>query len=78
MPHHFRDVLEEATINDVIQLPPGPLPLQFRHRTVSGVSTEADNIEFPWFWTRLSHPALDGHPNVIVTVTPVGRVEGSG
>jgi hypothetical protein len=58
----------------VAELPPGPEYLQYRHRTVSGVSAERDNIEFPWYWTRLSHPALDGHPEAIATVTPVGRV----
>jgi hypothetical protein len=54
---------------------PPPLSLQFRHRTVGGVSPEADNIEFPWYWTRLNHPAVDGRPNAILTVTPVGQIE---
>ena len=43
--------------NLVAELPPGGQEyLQFRHRTVSGVSAQRDNIEFPWYWTRLSHP----------------------
>lgn len=79
MPHHFLDILEEATVNDVIKLPDddGGLFLEFRHRTVSGVSNEADNIESPWIWTRLDHPALNDRPQAILTVTPVGRIEGS-
>ena len=56
-------------------VPPPPLSLQFRHQTVAGVSTEEDTIEFPWYWTRLDHSALNGKPNAIVTVTTVGRIE---
>jgi hypothetical protein len=57
-------------------LPPsGPLPLHYRHRTLSGVSPELDNIMYPWYWTRLDHPALNGNPEAILTVTPVGRAE---
>jgi hypothetical protein len=33
-----------------------------------------DNIEFPWYWTRLDHPALNDRPQAILTVTPVGRI----
>ena len=55
--------------------PPGPLTLEFRHRTIGGVSTQADNIDFPWYWTRLDHPALNDTPQAILTVTPVGRIE---
>lgn len=79
MSHHFLDLFEPANIDDVVALPDDDdgLHLQFRHRTVSGVSTEADNIEFPWIWTRLDHPALNGRPQAIVTVTPVGRMESS-
>lgn len=55
--------------------PPEPLLLQYRHRTISGVSAAKDNIIFPWYWTRLDHPALNGHPEAVVTVTPVGRIE---
>ncbi len=61
--------------NPDIFLPPDPLSLQFRHRTVSGVSAEKDNIEFPWYWSRLDHPALNDRPQAIVTVTPVGRID---
>jgi hypothetical protein len=71
------------TITDSIRapqpLPPqnlaGPVPLQFRHRTIDGISNEVDNIMFPGYWTRLEHPALDNSPNAIPTVTAVGRVE---
>jgi hypothetical protein len=55
--------------------PPGPLSLEFRHRTIGGVSEQADNIDFPWYWTRLDHPALNDMPQAILTVTPVGRIE---
>ena len=58
-----------------IFVPPPPQSLQFRHRTISGISPEADNIEFPWYWTRLDHPALNDRPQAILTVTPVGRIE---
>lgn len=58
-----------------IFVPPEPQSLQFRHRTVSGVSAAADNIEFPFYWTRLDHPALNDRPQAILTVTPVGRIE---
>ena len=56
-------------------IPPLPQSLQFRHRTVSGISAQADNVEFPFYWTRLDHPALNDRPQAIVTVTPVGRIE---
>jgi hypothetical protein len=55
--------------------PAEPLSLQFRHRTIGGVSTELDNIMFPWYWTRLDHPELNDNPAAILTVTPVGRIE---
>ena len=55
-------------------IPTGPLPLQYRHRTISGVSIEEDNIIFPWYWTRLDHPALNNNPAAIITVTAVGRI----
>jgi hypothetical protein len=58
-----------------IFVPPEPQSLQFRHRTVGGISPEADNVEFPWYWTRLDHPALNDRPQAILTVTPVGRIE---
>jgi len=61
--------------NGEIFIPPDPLSLQFRHRTVSGTDTQADNIEFPFYWTRLDHPALNDRPQAILTVTPVGRIE---
>jgi hypothetical protein len=32
-------------------------------------------IVFPYYWTRLDHPALNGKPQAILTVTPVGRIE---
>ena len=54
--------------------PPSPVALQFRHRTVGGVSEAADNIMFPWYWTRLDHPALNRNPQAILTVTPVGYI----
>ncbi len=54
--------------------PPEPLRLQFRHITIGGVSDEKDNIKFPWYWTQLSHTALNGKPNAIVTATPIGRL----
>lgn len=56
------------------ELPPSPQSLQFRHRTVAGISSEEDNIDFPWYWTRLDHPALNERPQAILTVTPVGRL----
>jgi hypothetical protein len=56
-------------------VPPEPQSFQFRHRTVGGVSATADNIEFRWYWTRLDHPVLNDLPHVILTVTPVGRIE---
>lgn len=65
----IRDLSTEA------ELPPSPMSLEFRHRTIGGVSPEADNIEFPWYWTRLNHPALNDRPQAILTVTPVGRIE---
>jgi hypothetical protein len=56
--------------------PPGePLSLQFRHRTVDGVSEGLDNIMFPGYWTRLDHPELNDNPAAILTVTTVGRIE---
>jgi hypothetical protein len=55
--------------NGGIFVPPRPQSLQFRHRT------SGDNIEFPWYWTRLDHPALNDRPQAILTVTPMGRVE---
>ena len=58
-----------------IFIPPPPEYLEFRHRTVSGVSAEADNVDFPFYWTRLDHPALNDFPQAILTVTPVGRIE---
>lgn len=70
------DVSEAVFPGDAgVYVPPPPQSLQFRHRTVSGVSAEEDNIEFPWYWTRLDHPALNDRPNAILTVTPVGRIE---
>jgi len=54
--------------------PPSPVALQYRHRTVGGVSAAADNVVFPWYWTRLDHPALNNNPQAIVTVTPVGYI----
>ena len=75
MPPNIRDGVVVPTLDDIF-VDPEPQSLQFRHRTISGVSTEADNIMFPWYWTRLNHPALNGRPQAIVTVTPVGRIEG--
>lgn len=71
------DVTDSVFVQDdeEIFVPPPPQSLQFRHRTVSGVSANADNIEFPWYWTRLDHPALNNRPQAIGTVTPVGRIE---
>lgn len=70
------DVSDLVFGNDVgMALPPDPISLQFRHRTVSGVSNEADNIEFPWYWTRLNHSVLNNNPNAVLTVTPVGRID---
>lgn len=66
---------DEAPDPGGIFIPPDPLALQFRHRTVGGVSAEADNVEFPWYWTRLNHPALNDTPQAILTVTPMGRIE---
>lgn len=58
-----------------LPLHPGEPAFNFRHRTVSGVSAGADNVDFPFYWTRLDHPGLNGRPNAILTVTPVGRIE---
>ena len=77
MPPNIRDSVRPPEPQDVLD-PPGPQTLQFRHRTISGVSNEADNIMFPFYWTRLDHPALNNRPQAIVTVTPVGRIEGDG
>lgn len=55
--------------------PAEPLSLQFRHRTVDGVSEEQDNIIFPGYWTRLDHPELNDNPAAILTVTTVGRID---
>ena len=77
MPPSILDSLRPPEPQDILE-PVGPQTLQFRHRTISGVSAEADNIMFPWYWTRLDHPALNGRPQAIVTVTPVGRIEGEG
>ena len=64
-----------APLADRVFVPAPPQSLQFRHRTISGVSNESDNVEFPFYWTRLDHPALNDRPQAIVTVTPVGRIE---
>jgi hypothetical protein len=77
MPPNINDAVNAPDIHDVFE-PPGPQTLQFRHRTVSGVSAEADNVMYPYYWTRLNHPALNNRPQAIVTVTPVGRIELSG
>lgn len=76
MPPKVSDGVVIPTLEDIF-VDPDPLSLQFRHRTISGVSAEADNIMFPWYWTRLNHPALNNRPQAIVTVTPVGRLEGA-
>lgn len=55
--------------------PPPPQSLQFVHRTISGISADRDNVEFPFFWTRLDHPTLNGDPRAIISVTPRARVE---
>ena len=57
------------------EIGPGDPPLVFRHITVSGVSPNFDSIEYPWYWTRLNHPLLNGNPNAFVFVTPVGMIE---
>jgi len=57
------------------ELAPPDRPLVFRHRTVAGVSPDLDTIEFPWYWTRLSHPVLNNNPSAFVFVTPVGVIE---
>jgi hypothetical protein len=49
--------------------PTGPPPLQYQHTTMQ------DNIKFPWYWTQLDYPALNGNPVAIITVTPVGRIQ---
>jgi len=46
--------------------PPDPLALQFRHRATIGVNFTAGQKT-----TRLDHPALNGNPAAIVTVTPI-------
>lgn len=73
MPNIFDSVFPME--NQEVFTPPPPQSLQFRHRTVSGVSAEADNVDFPFYWTRLEHPALNDRPQAIVTVAPVGRIE---
>ena len=79
MPPDILDgLIDHIDVRDVVAEPPRGLSLEFRHRTVSGVSAEKDNIEFPWYWTKLDHPALNGHPQAIATVTPVGRIELNG
>ena len=55
-------------------LPTGPLQLQFCHKTIDGVSEEVDNIVFPGYWTRLEHPALDNHPEAVITITPLAYI----
>lgn len=57
-----------------LELPPRPQSLQFRHRTKGGISPEEDTVVFPFYWSRLDHPELNGDPRAIVTVTPVGRL----
>jgi hypothetical protein len=58
-----------------VKPPAEPLSLQFRHRTVDGVSAELDNVMFPGYWTRLDHPELNDNPAAILTVTTVGRID---
>jgi hypothetical protein len=77
VPPNILDSVRAPDITDVFE-PVGPQTLQFRHRTISGISAEADNIIFPYYWTRLAHSALNGRPNAILTVTPVGRIEVDG
>jgi len=77
MPPNILDSVRAPEPSDILE-PVGPQTLQFRHRTISGLSEEADNVMFPYYWTRLDHPALNNRPQAIVTVTPVGRIEGEG
>jgi len=71
------DIMDSFSITetDGVYVAPRPQSLQFRHRTVGGTNSGADNIEFPWYWTRLDHPALNDTPQAILTIIPVGRIE---
>lgn len=67
--------LTPEDIPDEVYIPPPPPPRAFVHTAVAGVSAETDTIEFPWYWTRLDHPGLNGNPNAIISVTPRGKLE---
>jgi hypothetical protein len=66
-----------APFPDEVQLPERPeqRPIIFSHLTVSGVSNSADNVEFPFYWTRLSHPSINNNPGAAIYVTPRGIIE---
>ena len=52
-----------------------PASLVFRHVTTSSTEDVPGSIEFPFYWSRLDNPELNGNPNALVFVTPVGVIE---
>lgn len=70
--------IDVADFPDEIYIPPPPPSRAFVHTTraisTSDPNYNGNNTEFPWYWTRLDHPHLNGNRNAIISVTPRGKI----
>ena len=59
--------------------PPPPPSRAFTHTTHTISHPDPNypfnNVDFPWYWTRIEHSELNGNPSALLTVTPKGRIE---
>jgi len=62
---------------DKFDIPPPPPARAFIHRAVyeRDFVPVKGNIYFPWYWTEIDHPLLNGNRFAIIHVTPRGQIE---